>query len=280
MEFQHILYSVSDRIAHVTMNRPETRNALSLGMRSELVAALKQAERDDEVSIVLLQGAGPVFCSGYDLKGAGAPEGGWVSTQHFDTWSDQFARNAIKDWLTIWELMKPVVCKVQGACLAGGTELMSLCDIVFAADNARIGYPPTREMSSPDTAYFPWVMSMARAKYMQLTGGSISGKQAAEWGWIVKSFAADRLDEETLKEARALASVPPDLLALNKGALNEAFDMMGFRNAIMAGVHWHMVSAARVRPNAGRFQKVAAERGLKAAFEWRDEAFKDIDFKG
>lgn len=280
MEFQEILYRVSDRIAHITLNAPQTRNALSLTMRSELVAALKKAERDDEVSIVLLAGAGPVFCSGYDLKGYNVPDGGLVSAELFDKWTDQFARHAIKDWLTIWELMKPVVCKVQGACLAGGVELMSLCDIVFAADDARLGYPPTRGMSSPDTAFFPWVMSMARAKYMQLTGATISGKQAAEWGWIVKSFPADQLDEQTLKEARALATVPPDLLAVNKGALNETYDLMGFRNAIMTGVHWHMVSAARVRPNAGVFQKVAAEKGLKAAFEWRDGAFKDIDFKG
>jgi enoyl-CoA hydratase len=279
-DFKCILYRAADKIAHITLNMPETRNALSLALRKELVAALKMAERDDSVSVVLLDGAGPVFCSGYDLKGASMPEGGLISEKHYDRWSDQFARHCIKDWLTIWDLMKPVVCKVHGACLAGGTEVMSLCDIVFAADNARIGYPPTRGMSSPDTSYFPWKLSMAQAKYLQLTGATISGKQAVEWGWIVKSFPADKLDAAVTKEVKALATIPPDLLAVNKGALNETYEMMGFKNALNSGVHWHVLSGARVRPNAGMFQKVAAEKGLKEAIRWRDEAFKDIDYIG
>ncbi len=279
-EYTKIQYRVENKIARITLNVPENRNALGTVLRAEIVTALKAAERDNDVSVVLIDGAGPVFCAGYDLKGYSVPEGGYISEQHFDTWSDQYARNCVKDWLTIWDLMKPVVAKVQGACLAGGTELMSLCDIVFAADNAKIGYPATRGMSSPDTSFFPWKMGMARAKYLQLTGGIISGKQAAEWGWIVKSFPADQLDAEVEKEVAALASVPVDLLAVNKGALNENYEMMSFKNGLQMGVHWHMVSMARVRPTAGTFQKVAAEKGLKGALEWRDGAFKDIDYKG
>ena len=279
-DFKCILYSVSNRIAHVTLNVPETRNALSFPLRDELVNALRIAERDDEVSVILLDGSGPSFCSGYDLRGYSVPEGGFVSEKHFDLWSDQFARRAVKDWLTIWDLMKPVVCKVHGACLAGGTEVMSMCDIVFAADNARIGYPPTRGMSSPDTSFFPWKMSMAQAKYMQLTGASISGKQAVEWGWIAKSFPAERLDDEVTKEVTALATIPPDLLAVNKGSLNETYEQMGFKNALMNGIHWHTISMARVRPNAGAFQRTAANKGLKEALRLRDEAFNDIDYKG
>lgn len=275
--YQHILYSVEDKIARVTLNVPEKRNALSLAMRAEIVNALKTAERDDDVSVVLLEGSGPSFCSGYDLAGGSDHTGGWISEKYFDKWSDQFARNAIKDWLTIWDLMKPVVCKVQGACLAGGTEIMSLCDIVFAADDARIGYPATRGMSCPDTAFFPWKMSMAQAKYLQLTGNSVTGKRAMEMGWIAKSFPKESLDAEVMKEVRALSSIAPDLLAVNKGSLNETYEMMGFKNALMSGLHWHMISAARVRPTAGTFQKVAAEKGLKAAIQWRDGAFKDVD---
>jgi enoyl-CoA hydratase len=157
---------------------------------------------------------------------------------------------------------------------------MSLCDIAFVADNARIGYPPTRGMSSPDTSYFPWKLSMAQAKYLQLTGATISGKQAAEWGWVVKSFPADKLDAAVAREVKALATIPPDLLAVNKGALNETYEMMGFKTALNSGVHWHVLSGAKVRPNAKMFQKVQAEKGLKEAIRWRDEAFKDIDYTG
>ena len=275
-EYQELLYKVSDRVARITLNAPERRNALSLSLRREIVDALKTAERDDEVSLVLLDGAGKAFCSGYDLRGTTPPKGGWISEKWFDKWSDQFARHAIRDWLTIWDLMKPVVCKVQGACLAGGTEIMSMCDIVFAADDARIGYPPTRAQSSPDTAFFPWKMTMAQAKYLQLTGNSITGKTAVQWGWIAKSFPADQLEAEVMKEVKALATIAPDMLAVNKGSINEAYEIMGFRTALMSGVHWHQASAARVRPSAGQFREVVNEKGIKEAIRWRDAPFKDV----
>jgi enoyl-CoA hydratase len=277
-EYKQILYSVSDRIARITLNAPEKRNAISLQMRQELIDALRKAERDDSVSVVLLEGAGVSFCAGADLSaGSNAPEGGFVSEKYFDKWTDQMARHVIKDWLTIWDLLKPVVCKVQGHCLALGTELMSMCDIVFAADDARIGYPATRAQASPDTAYFPWKMTMARAKYLHMTGNWITGKTAAQWGWIAKSFPADQLETEVMKEVRALASIAPDQHASNKGCLNEAYEIMGFRTALAAGVHWHAASFAQVRPSYGDFRKIAGEKGMKEALAWRDGPFKETE---
>ena len=118
--------------------------------------------------------------------------------------------------MTIWDLLKPVVAMVHGYCLAGGSELMSMCDIAFASDDCKIGYPPMRGMTTPDVIYFPWKMAMGRAKYLQLSGNSLTGKQAAEWGWVAKSFPAEKLEEEVMHEVRALASIAPDLLAANK----------------------------------------------------------------
>lgn len=169
--YKHILYHVEDRIARITLNAPEKRNALSFLMRDEIVQALRASEADDDVSIVLIDGAGPSFCSGYDMS-AGHREHkkeGWVHSPHFDGWTDQFARSCMRDWLTIWDLLKPVVVKAHGHCIAGGTEILSMADIAFVAEDARIGYPPMRGMTTPDTLYFPWKMSMARAKYLQLT---------------------------------------------------------------------------------------------------------------
>ncbi|SKB78985.1 enoyl-CoA hydratase [Sphingopyxis flava] len=277
-DYELIRYDVADKVARITLDDPTSRNALSTSLRRELVAAINRAERDDDVSVILLAGAGPVFCSGYDLRGYSPPEGGYISAQMFDRWTDQYARNCVKDWLTIWDCLKPVVCKVHGACLAGGTEVMSMCDIVFVADDARIGYPPTREMSSPDTGYFPWKMGMAHAKYMQLTGSTISGKQAADWGWVAKSFAADDFDAEVEKEVAALATIPVDMLAANKGSLNQAYEMMGFKNSLMMAIHWHTASAWN-RPNAGNFGKIAAEKGIKGYIAWRDEKWTDIDYR-
>jgi enoyl-CoA hydratase len=191
----------------------------------------------------------------------------------FDSWTDQFARHAVDDWLVIWDLLKPVVCKVHGACLAGGAELMSLCDVVFAADDARIGYPPMRAQSTPDTVFFPWKMSMAQAKYRSRATRSTAGRHA-KWAGC-KSFPADQLDGQVAKEVAALASIPPDLLAANKLALNHVYEMMGFRTALKAGVPWHTLSS-KYRPSAGEFRRIAEEKGLKEAIRWRDGAFKDL----
>ncbi|HEX5266033.1 MAG TPA: enoyl-CoA hydratase-related protein [Acidimicrobiales bacterium] len=279
-EYTEILYSASDHVATIVLNRPDRRNALDYRLRRELVDALRRAEADDEVSLVLIEGAGPSFCSGYDMAmgpDAGPPPEGWVSSEHYDGWTDQFARSCLRDWLTIWDLLKPVVAKVHGHCLAGGTELMSMCDIAFVADDAIIGYPPMRGMTTPDVPYFPWKMTMARAKYLQLTGNTVSGKEAAAMGWVAKSFPADELDEAVLREVRPMAQIAPDLLAANKAELNEAYEVMGMRTALQRAWQWHTVTQ-RLRPRRNDFGQTMREGGLRAAIEWRDGPFRKEGF--
>ena len=283
MEYENILYSVTDRIATITLNRPEKRNALSPALRRELIAALKAAEIDDDVSVILLQGAGDAFCAGYDMNsyagGDAQPDrpDGWNHSELFENWTGQFPRSALRDWLTIWDLMKPVVAKIHGYCLAGGSEIMSMCDIVFAAEDTIIGYPPTRAQSTPDIVYFPWKMSMAQAKYLQLTGNSVTGERAAEIGWIAKSFPAEKLDEAVMRELRPMSKIHPAMLAANKLTLNQTYESMGFRAALQAAVPWYVL-ARSYRPGGGEFQTKAATDGLKAALAWRDGAFKEEGF--
>jgi enoyl-CoA hydratase len=282
VEYQNIRYAVADRIATIELNRPGRRNALSVALRDELVGALREAERDDEVSVVLIEGAGGNFSSGYDLgpRDPGQSDTYGVSGQsseHFDPWTDPFARRCLRDWMVIWDLLKPVVAKVRGYCLAGGTELMSMCDIVFVADDAVLGYPPMRGMASPDVPYFAWKMSMARAKYLQLTGNSVTGREAAEMGWVAKSFPAETLDEEVARELRPIAQIAPDLLAANKGSLNQAYEIMGMRTALQNAWQWHALSI-HFRPRAREFFQIAQEQGLKQAIEWRDGPFRQEGF--
>lgn len=278
--YETIVYGVENRIARITLDRPEKRNALSKELRDEIVAALHRAERDDDVSVILIDANGPSFCSGYDLTRRLTAEDeintGMVSKKWFDDWTDQFARSCIRDWMTIWDLLKPVVAKVHGYCLAGGTELMSMCDIAFVSDDAIIGYPPMRGMTTPDTQYFPWKMSMAWAKYLQLTGNSVTGKQAAEMGWVVKSFPTDQLEGAVMKELEAISHISPDLLAANKMSLNQSYEIMGFRTALSTSPQWHALSS-RLRPGGGEWGKISSEQGLRAAIEWRDGPFTDID---
>jgi enoyl-CoA hydratase len=275
-DYTQIIYKVEERIAFVTLNVPEKRNALSAVMRDEMVAALHAAEADDDVSVVLIDGAGPSFCSGYDLAPSDPSyvKEGLVRSKYFDSWTDQFARSCVRDWLAIWDLLKPVVVKAHGHCLAGGTEILSMADIAFVADDANIGYPPMRGMTTPDTLYFPWKMSMARAKYLQLTGNSVTGKEAAEMGWVAKSFPQDKLDEQVMRELRPMAQIAPDLLAANKHSVNQAYEIMGFRTALTTGWQWHALSS-RLRPGAGDFGAAMREGGLKGALQWRDGAFKE-----
>lgn len=276
MTYETILYEAKDGIARVTMNRPEKRNALSFKMRRELIDALRAAEADDGVSVILIDGAGSSFCSGYDITPNQVQTdypAGWVASASYQPWTDQFARSCMRDWLTIWDLLKPVVAKVHGYCVAGGTEIMSMCDIAFVADDAHIGYPPMRGMTTPDVLYFPWKVSMARAKYLQLTGNSVTGKEAADMGWVAKSFPAAELEAQTMRELRALSSIAPDLLAANKMSVNQAYEIMGFRTALTTGWQWHALSG-HLRPGAGDFGRISREQGLKAALAWRDGAFQ------
>lgn len=268
--YETLLYEVADRVATVTLNRPEAHNALNVQLRTDLVDALHRAENDNDVSLVLLKGAGKSFCAGYDLKNSGAGEGsrhrpGWVSDPDLEGWTDQFARSCVRDWMTLWDLLKPVVAQVHGNCLAGGMELMSFADIAFVADDARLGYPPMRAMSTPDVPVFPWKMTMAQAKYLQLTGNSITGKQAAEWGWVVKSFPADELDTEVQRELQVLSAIDAPLLAANKMAVNHAYETMGIKTHLQqTWIYHHLSIASRGRSQGGL---VAQAGSLQALLE-------------
>ena len=257
-DYETVLYGVEDRVATVTLNRPEVHNALNFELRRDIVAALRRAEADSEVTVVLLKGVGKSFCAGYDLKIPDFMEActrhtGWVGDPNLQEWTDQFSRGCVRDWMTLWELLKPVVAQVHGNCLAGGLELMSMADIAFVADDARLGYPPMRGLSTPDTAVFAWKLSMARAKYIQLTGNSISGEQAAEWGWVAKSFPAEALEAEVGRELHVLRNIDPSILAANKMAVNQAYEVMGMRTHVEQSWVWHYLSnQARARPTSSR----------------------------
>ncbi|GAA1835855.1 crotonase/enoyl-CoA hydratase family protein [Pseudonocardia ailaonensis] len=290
--YEEILYAVADRVATVTLNVPDKRNRLSYLMRREIIHALRTAEADDDVAVVLIRANGPSFSAGYDLstgpKTSGRQDGSyyrddgirperWVDAAEFDGWTDQWARSCVRDWYTVWDLLKPVVAMVHGHCVAGGTELMSMCDIAFVADDARIGYPPMRGMTSPDVPYFPWKMTMAHAKYLQLTGNSVTGAEAARMGWVVKSFPAERLEEETLRELRAISSIAPGLLAANKHSVNQAYEIQGMKTHFDQSWSWHSFSG-NFRPGARGFRERLDAGGLQAALDWRDGAFRAEGF--
>src|SRR6185369_6928407 len=232
MAYQHVI--VDDprpRVRRITMNRPEKRNALNNRLRGEIFDVLEAADRDGDVSISILRGAGPCFSAGYDLSADNRVGQPYHSAAGLGQWS----RHVIEGWFKVWDLAKPVIAQVHGYCLAGGTELATACDLVYVADDAQIGYPPVRLMSPPDMQFHPWLMGMRQAMESMLTGDALSGREAAIKGWATRAYPPADLEREVLAIAERVAKLPSELAQINKRSVHRAMEIAGMRAAIRAG---------------------------------------------
>jgi enoyl-CoA hydratase len=219
------------RVRRLTLNRPEKRNAISNALRSELYDALHAADRDPDVGVTVIRGAGPCFSSGYDLKSS-LSEGQPFYTPGGDgSWS----RHVAEGWARIWDLAKPVIAQVHGYAMAGGTELMAACDLVYIAEDAQLSYPVVRVVSPPDFQFHVWLVGMRPAMELMLTGDAIDGREAVRIGMANRAFPAEELERETLTMAARVASIPSDLLQINKRTVHRAMEFKGARTATRAG---------------------------------------------
>ena len=217
-------------VRRVTLNRPDKRNAINNGMRAELFAALEAADVDETVHVTIVRGAGRCFSSGYDLKRAGEErpyytaggDGGW-------------SRHVTEGWVHIWDLAKPVIAQVHGYAMAGGTELVAACDLVYVAHDATFSYPVVRVISPPDFQYHPWLVGMRNAMELVLTGDAVTGDDAVRMGLANRAFPADELDVQVIAIAERIAGVPAELLQINKRSVHRAMEIMGIRTGIRAG---------------------------------------------
>ncbi len=203
-------------VRRITLNRPEKRNAINNGMRSELFAALEAADVDDAVHVTIVRGAGPCFSAGYDLKRT-AEERPYYT------------------WVHIWDLAKPVIAQVHGYAMAGGTELAAACDLVYVAHDATFSYPVVRVISPPDFQYHPWLVGMRNAMELVLTGDPITGDDAVRMGLANRAFPAEELDASVVAIAARIAGVPAELLQINKRSVHRAMEIMGIRTGVRAG---------------------------------------------
>jgi len=272
LEYEDILYETDGKIARITLNRPNKMNALRHQLRGELFHALRVAEADPEISVIIIKGAGRCFSAGYEL---GDGNVGFTLPDVGPRYGGpgQWPRHLHAGYALIWELEKVVIAQAHGYCLAGGSELASFCDLFVVADDLQIGYPPVRDMSPPDNLWFPWHLHMRKAKEMLFTGDSILGKEAAEIGLANYSVPAEELDAYTTQLALRVAKVPADLLALHKRQINRTYEIMGIRTAL--AVSNDMEAFTGFLPHARRFFETAKEKGLKAALDRRDESFDD-----
>ena len=255
-------------VRRLTLNRPEKRNALSHRLRSELFEAVRAADRDASVHVIVIRGAGPCFSAGYDLAQDRGEKPPWPISPADGAW----ARHVLQGWFELMDLSKPLIAQVHGWCLAGGTELASACDLVYVADDAQIGYPPVRSMSSPDMAWQPWLLGMRRAMEAMLTGDSMSGTDAVAAGFANRAFPAASLDDEVLSVAERVARVPPDLQAINKRVVHRSMEAMGMRDGLRATAD---LNAIGFHQRASREYFAKLSQNVTGALSERDAGFGD-----
>ncbi len=275
-EYENILYEVERGRARITLNRPERRNALSLALLTELADALWEADDDRSVHCVILRGAGPAFCAGYDLAPAPSthPDDGVQRRTgrgiDDDVWGLERNQRLMR---ALWEMHKPSIAQIHGHCLAGGTDLALYCDVLIAADDANIGFPPLRNMGSPPNMHWLYHCGPQWTKRLLLTGDTVSGEDAARIGLVMKSVPPELLEAEVEGLADRFALVDPALLAANKRIVNLGLELMG------AGTLQRLAAqndaAAHTAPAARQMFKDLGTKGIKQAVADRDAAFGD-----
>lgn len=288
-----ILFEVRDRVATITLNRPEKRNAISQVLLREFYEAMLEADDLLDVSVIVLEGAGKDFCAGFDLAGVysgrkeddamRAPGATDMTAEapryrsligNFDDDCFQMERQQDKA-LIVFDVHKPVIAKVHGNCLAGGTDLAFGCDMVIAADDARIGFPATRANGMPLNHMWFYNVGPQWAKRLMLSGDCVSGLDAAKIGLVLDSVPAAELDGYVAETARRLACVDPELLSANKRIVNLALELSGSRTLQRLDAEMDARAHLSKGPRRSRFKADMADFGLKTALQNRDSDFGD-----
>jgi enoyl-CoA hydratase len=282
-----IKFNVENRIARITLNRPEKRNAMSGELMQEVSAALMEADDLNEVSVIIIDGEGKDFCSGYDLAGAyagtinpeeaarkAAEEARYRQRGSFD--DDCWRMERSQDYLSvIGKIHKFVIAKVHGYCLAGGTDLALSCDMIIAAENAKIGFPATRANGTPPTNWWIYHMGPQWAKRMLATGDMLWGRDAAKLGLVLDAVPADQLEAAVMSLAKRMSFVDVELLSTHKRIVNLAMEVMGANTMQRLAVEMDARSHLSSGPMRTGFRKDVAEHGLKQALKNRDRPFGD-----
>ncbi|HEY2104828.1 MAG TPA: enoyl-CoA hydratase-related protein [Candidatus Binataceae bacterium] len=266
-----IFEKVEDKICRLTLNRPEKLNAMSPRLLEELDDVMTVFEDDPGASVLIIRGAGRAFCAGYDLNAGSSSSG---SPRRFTVSMDRImCQRLVNRWQRLWSLPKPTIAQVHGFCLAGATEFVGHCDIVFASEDATFGHPAGRQLGVlPSLSLWPVLMGPRKSKEYFFTGDSMTAQEALDWHLINRVYPKDKLEEETLNYARRVAMVSVELLALHKAAVNRYLEVTGFRAAEQSSadidVIAHNTDAVKDWFNMQRTM------GLKGALAERDRKFQ------
>ena len=271
-----VLYERDGRIARVTLNRPDVLNAIDDELPKELEAAVEQANADAKVHVIVLSGAGRAFCAGYDLAYYAQAAGTNVGVQEmpWDPMKDfSFMIRNTERFMSLFRSHRPVICKVHGFAVAGGSDIALCCDLVLMAEDARIGYMPARVWGCPTTAMWVYRLGPEKAKRMLLTGDTVDGREAARLGLVLEAHPAAALDAAVERLAGRMASVPVNQLMMQKLMINQALENMGLRSTQMVATLFDGIT--RHSPEGFAFKRRAEAVGWKQAVAERDAGTYD-----
>ncbi len=271
-----VLYERDGRIARITLNRPEVLNAIDDELPQELAAAVAAADRDDAVHVIVLSGAGRAFCAGYDLLHYAQADAAHRYTQEmpWDPMQDYaFMMRNTEAFMSLFRSRRPVICKVHGFAVAGGSDIALCSDLVVMADDAKIGYMPVRVWGCPTTAMWIYRLGPERAKRMLFTGDKIDGREAQALGLVLESVPPDKLDERVEALAHRIASVPQNQLMMQKLMINQALANMGLQSTQMMATLFDGIT--RHTREGLAFRRRAEQVGWKQAVEERDRGTYD-----
>jgi enoyl-CoA hydratase len=292
-DVETMTYAVTGRVARITLDRPERGNGITRRLLTELERCVELADLDPAVHVILLAGNGKGFCGGYDLvesaEGQGrmgaeelAPPGSpldpMVMAANHDpsgTWDPMvdygmMSRN-VRAFMSLLHCSKPVVCKVHGFCVAGGTDMALCSDLLVIAADAKIGYPPARVWGTPTTSMWAYRLGAQRAKRLLFTGDCLSGAEALEWGLAIEAPTAEDLDARTEILVERIARNPLNQLQMMKLLVNQSLYAQGLHQTQILGTVFDGI--ARHTKEGYAFQQRAAQAGFKQAVRERDEPF-------
>lgn len=277
MGYQTLLVERRGAVELVTMNRPEVRNAQNTQLLTDLDEALRAADRDPDVNVIVIAGAGPHFSAGHDLKAyvGEAPSDEWHEKRKTPEGKFEHEREMyFEKALAIRDLTTPTIAMVQGKCIAGGLMVACMCDLIVASDDAVFQNPVLRMTGAGVEVLTEFAeLGPRKAKEFLWTGDEIEAGEAHRLGLVNRVVARDRLEEETLALAERIAKMPAVAVRNVKRSINHAMDLAGYRNALEYHFMVHQFQH-NTKTSLDALEDRKRKGSMKEVFRERDKAFE------
>ena len=287
MKYTRVIYEKllepEGAICRITFKRPEKLNAIDGKMNDEFMACLDEVEKDDDIKVIILRGAGRAFSAGFDMDFVGNRTDINTGEKKIDNWTrtQRFILRRDKGWLgrlkRIFLFPRPIIAQVHGFCFGGGYYIAMCCDLTVVSEDCKLGHFEQRIGAggrSPIFALEALQVGWKKARELLLLGDTYTGKEAAEMGLVNKAVPADKLEEEVYGMAQAITLIPRDTIEISKTEIELVYDLLGLSRVFNADVFGHSMFVRSTRsPNEFDFFKVRKEKGLREAIRLRDERY-------